>query len=260
MTWRFENTHHRSGAFNMQYDASLAQRLVWSAGPPTLRVYGWRPWAISLGCHQRLDEIDLISARADDIDVVYRPTGGRAILHAEEITYSVTLRTTEKPSALYERINQALVCGLRLLGVGASLETTQANFPVLYRHPSSAVCFSSSARHEVKFNGKKLVGSAQRRFRASDGSVVVLQHGSLLLGPSHRAIVDYLSGITEEERNRLRDILQRKTVDLQEILGREVEFEEAAEALRRGFTVVWNAMFDAHDGVEFIPSRPREFA
>lgn len=227
----------------MQYDIMLAERLMERDGPATVRVYGWKPWAISLGYHQSDDEIDRALAEASGVDVVRRPTGGRAILHAEEITYSVTMRTTESLPATYERINRALVRAVRFLGVQASLETHQPDFSSHYREAASTMCFSSSARNEVKVDGRKLIGSAQRRFQARDGAVVVLQHGSLLLGHAHRAIVDYLRSATTVEREQLRDLLWKKTTDLREILGRDVSFLEAASALRKAFEMEWNISF-----------------
>lgn len=91
MTWRFLNTGFRRGKFNMEFDEYLAGRLLEGKGSPTLRVFGWSPYAVSLGYHQSEDEIDLQRCAEEGIDVVRRPTGGRAILHAHEVTYSVVM-------------------------------------------------------------------------------------------------------------------------------------------------------------------------
>ena len=82
MNWQFENTGIRSGVFNMDYDIALARALVNGTGSTTIRVYGWQPFALSLGWNQSMDEIDLAKASASGMDVVRRPTGGRAILHS----------------------------------------------------------------------------------------------------------------------------------------------------------------------------------
>ena len=92
MNWRFENTGTSSGVFNMEYDEALARTLMDGSGNPTIRVYGWQPYAISLGWNQSLDEIDVERTKSEGVDVVRRPTGGRAILHANELTYSVVMQ------------------------------------------------------------------------------------------------------------------------------------------------------------------------
>jgi lipoate-protein ligase A len=186
MNWRFENTGVRSGVFNMEYDEALARMLVDGTGNSTIRVYGWRPFAISLGWNQSMDEIDRNKTLAAGIDVVRRPTGGRAILHANELTYSVVMRVYGKNVlTVYEDISRALIAGLRELGVIAAIEKSQPNFPSLYRSASAVACFSSTGRYEIKYNSRKLVGSAQRRYAVGDGEEVVLQHGSILIGPEH---------------------------------------------------------------------------
>ena len=159
---------------------------------PALRLYRWRPWAVSLGYHQREDHLIAERLRADGIDIVRRPTGGRAILHAEELTYSVVMSVAGQGVLhVYNAISRALVRGLRHLDVEVSLQRSQPNFPEAYRHASSIPCFASSARYEIEWRGRKLVGSAQRRYLA-DGKEVVLQHGSILCGPAHLNLVDYL--------------------------------------------------------------------
>lgn len=246
MDWRFLNTGYHNGAYNMELDESLAQSLVQGNGPATVRVYGWTPPAISLGWNQRIDEIDTAKARSHSIDVVRRPTGGRAILHSAELTYSVTMVTAGKNIlAVYNDISRALVCGLRLLGVEASLEKSQPHFPTLYQSPSSVACFSSSARYEIQIGGKKLAGSAQRRYVGVHGEEVVLQHGSLLLGPDHRQLVDFLRFNRESDRRVLFDEIELRTTDLYTELGRVIPFDEAAEAIRTGFEEAWGIRLNA---------------
>ena len=183
MNWRFENTGVHSGVFNMEYDEALARALVDGIGNSTIRVYGWQPYAISLGWNQSMDEIDLSKTSVSGIDVVRRPTGGRAILHAKELTYSVVMQVHDKNVlTVYEDISRALVAGLQELGAPVAIEKSQPNFSSLYRSASAVACFSSTGRYEIKCHGKKLVGSAQRRYAAAHGEEVVLQHGSILIG------------------------------------------------------------------------------
>ena len=215
----------------METDVRLARALHAGEGSPTLRVYGWRPHAISLGMHQRLEDFDLQKLRAAGIDIVRRPTGGKAILHADELTYSVAMNIGERSlREIYQFINEGLLAGLHLLGVPAVLSQTTDNFRELYRSTVSIPCFTSSAKSEIQFGGRKLLGSAQRRYNGA-----ILQHGSLLLGPAHREIVRYLSAGIGDADASLLEHLDRHAVDLKTILGRTVAFDEAADCLREGF-------------------------
>jgi lipoyl(octanoyl) transferase len=241
MNWRFENTGAHSGVFNMDYDRTLAQALIKCAGKSTIRIYCWSPPAISLGWNQPLDAVDSPKALAAGIDIVQRPTGGRAILHSDELTYSVVMRVKEKNAhTVYESISNALVVSLKKIGVRVCIEKSQPDFSSLYRAPSGAVCFSSAGRYEIKYGGKKLVGSAQRRYATEDGEEVVLQHGSILLGPDHKRIADFLNLPSDKERYDLRRMLDQKTTDLSTVLNREVTFRETAEMLLKGFKEAWS--------------------
>jgi len=241
MNWRFENTGAHSGVFNMEYDESLAQALVEDRGQPVIRVYRWQPYAVSLGKNQSMDEINLRSLTDSGIDVVRRPTGGRAILHANELTYSVAMKVHGKNIlTVYEKISRALIAGLWELGASVSIEKNQPDFPSLYRNASAMACFSSAGRYEIKWNNKKLVGSAQRRYPAGRGDEVVLQHGSVLLGPEHKEIIKYLNLPTEDHRDSLKRELDEKTIDVSTIVHRTVSFAEAADAILLGFKNAWS--------------------
>ena len=236
MNWRFENTGLRSGVFNMEYDEALAHALADGTGWPTIRVYNWKPFAISLGWNQSMDEIDLNKTSVAGVDVVRRPTGGRAILHANELTYSVVMQAQSKNILnVYEEISHALIAGLQKLGAPVSIEKSQPHFPSLYRAASATACFSSAGRYEIKCDGKKLVGSAQRRYATVDGTEVVLQHGSILLGSEHKQIVDYLNLPSKEQRDALKRELDEKTTELSTVLNRTVQFDETADAILQGF-------------------------
>jgi len=228
----------------MALDVELARQAAEGGNGSTVRVYGWNPPAISLGWNQSWDEIRMDKVEAAGIDVVRRPTGGRGILHENELTYSVIMHAdgANIPS-VYNRISLALVEGLRMLGVDALLERSQPHFPTLYRKAESAACFVSSARNEITVGGKKLVGSAQRRFAAAAGGEVVLQHGSILLGPEHKRLVEFLV-LTSEQRQYLSEQLSLRTTDLREDLRAVVPFEDVAMAVRRGFERVWNIQFE----------------
>ena len=245
MVWQFRNTGCRTGTFNMEYDEKLAQSLVSSEGPSIVRFYGWKPPAISLGWHQDAGEIDTEKCAGAGIDVVRRPTGGRAILHSDEVTYSVVMIASQKSVlSVYQQISDALVCGLRSLGADVALEKSQPHFPSLYRSSSSVACFASAARYEIHIAGRKLVGSAQRRYARSNGEEVVLQHGSILLGPDHLRMVDFLKSLREDQRERLKSELRAKTIDLASALGKRVEYDDVVPALKKGFEEAWHIKFD----------------
>jgi lipoate-protein ligase A len=227
----------------MSLDELLARQMVEHEGDAILRLFRWKPWAISLGYNQSPADLDTAACRRDGIDIVRRPTGGRAILHAEELTYSVVMHAGRRSILqVYNDISAALVRGLGLYGVEVSLQKSQPNFPEAYRHASSVPCFTSSARYEIEWNGRKLVGSAQRRFGEGTGDVV-LQHGSILCGPAHRRLGDYLAVRDTAVIERVRRDMEEKTVDLAAITGLVVDCAHLAICIRRGFELEWGVQF-----------------
>jgi len=240
MTWKFLNTGFHSGSFNMEFDEALAHQFNNCSAIPILRVYGWSPPAISLGFNQNIQDFDSSKLTQAGIDIVRRPTGGRAILHAHELTYSVVIRIGEiGPRTIYHFINEGLLRGLEFMGIEAQLSEKSADFRKLYQDKTSIPCFSSSAKSEIQFDGRKLVGSAQRRY-----GTMILQHGSLLLGPQHRKITDFLAPHVEDSREILEGDLNARTTDAETILGKTVSFEEAADCVKQGFEKQYNIIFE----------------
>lgn len=234
----FIDTGEHTGAFNMDFDVRRAEDVDAGVAGPMLRVYHWKPWCISLGRHQDVAEIDAAATAAAGYDIVRRPTGGRAILHAEELTYSVVMPSEDRGiMEVYRLISEALTAGLQLLVPDIDIAKSQPNFQKLYKEAGSIPCFSSSARYEIEFGGRKLVGSAQRRIGSA-----VLQHGSILIGDAHLSLADYLA-VDDTVREQLRHDMRAHTVTLQEILGRSVRREEVREALIEGFRRSWEVSF-----------------
>lgn len=229
MIWNYLDTGLKNGRFNMQLDETMAHKVASGIGHPVLRFFQWQPYCISLGKHQKIQEIDTERCREAGVDIVYRPTGGRAILHAEELTYSVIFKDTIAGNVeeTYHRISEALVDGLRELGIPAEMAPVHADFKTLYKQPSSAACFSSSAKHEIQVNGKKLVGSAQRRFAGA-----VLQHGSILVGAYHRRLTDFLN-LNETDKKLMAGILKEKTIEIEQI--RKISLDELKFVLKKSF-------------------------
>jgi len=153
-----------------------------------LRLYTWQRPTISLGYHQKISDIDLLKCDRDGVDVVRRPTGGRAILHWGEITYcfiiSVEERDTKKTlKDIYRRVHSAILKSVAQHGI--RIDCSEGRKASERHHP---ICFASSAGTELVIEGKKAVGSAQRLIETT-----VLQHGSILLSDYHLKLVDYLN-------------------------------------------------------------------
>jgi lipoyl(octanoyl) transferase len=161
-------------AWNMALDEALLR----AADRPTLRLYGWRPHAVSLGYFQRLRDFADLPAGTR---IVRRPTGGGAIHHAEELTFALALDADCLPADLdrgYELLHDALVRALRCVGVIAH-RLQHGSEPSA--RPVDRWCFASPGRHDlVAADGRKLCGSAQRRIRTDRGARV-LHHGSIVL-------------------------------------------------------------------------------
>ncbi len=242
MIWSYLDTGARPGAANMMIDEALALRLKEGIGLPTLRIYRWRPFAVSLGYHEPAEDFDAGRLRDAGVDLVRRPTGGRAIFHADELTYSVVMPLDDRgPRGLYHFINGGLLAGVRLLGIDAVLASASDDLRTSGVGPSSVPCFATSAKSEVQVQGRKLIGSAQRRYGG-----VILQHGSLLLGPEHRKITGFLSAGAGNAREEIERHLEHHTIDARTALGRPVAFDEAARFIRLGFETAC--------GIEFVES------
>lgn len=241
MIWHFIDSGSNTGEHNMQLDLHLAQTCEHDEA--FFRIYRWSPFCISLGANQSFNDIDLNKTVADGINVVKRPTGGRAILHAEELTYSVVLPLNHQfsPREVYFKISAALMRGLEIynpLLAKSELENYQPNFPKLLEEPSGILCFASTARNEVKFNGKKLIGSAQRKLNN-----VILQHGSILCGTKHQELSEYLNA-NENTKEQLHIELTEKTTEIETILGEKTDYEKLKTCLMVGFELEWQIRFE----------------
>ncbi|MFZ1289366.1 MAG: hypothetical protein WAR79_04720 [Melioribacteraceae bacterium] len=240
MNWNLIEYQTFTGKFNMDFDLQLVKNC--SSEEAFLRFYGWNPYCISIGANQSYDDINKNLAKINNIEIVKRPTGGRAILHSEELTYSVVIPNNKNVSGriIYEQISEAIVGGLRNFDPELNsviLENQQPNFSELLNEPSGALCFASTAKSEIKFNGKKVVGSAQRKIGDK-----ILQHGSILIGKNHKNIVDYLN-VSEENKFDLKNELNNKTIELSTILKRNIEIFEIQQNIILGFKNIFNTEF-----------------
>ena len=218
MILRVMNDGPRPGTANMETDARLLAEHC-PGDDPILRLYRWSPWAVTYGYHQAPDTFDVAAAADRGWDVVRRPTGGRAILHAQELTYAVV---GTSPCALfgdtlhqtYTTINRALMKFLRELGLSPEVSAGES-----LEEARGAVCFQTAGRHEVTVGGRKIIGSAQRR-----SGEVFLQHGSILTGSAHVDLLELLPS-SERTEGRRRELITA-TTDLSRELGRELDDED----------------------------------
>ena len=175
----------------MALDEALLNGLAEGWSEPALRFYDWDPPALSLGYSQDAADVDFDACERLGVDVVRRPTGGRAVLHTAELTYGVTLPAGKESIAQsYCRISQAIARGISRLGVTAALELGKVAPPT----SRSADCFAASTAADLVAAGRKIVGSAQVRRRG-----VLLQHGSIKLEPPSVRIGQVLLGAHRSE-------------------------------------------------------------
>jgi len=174
--WRLIDSGPSDAFYNMALDEAIAIEVRKGAAPATLRLYGWDRPSLTLGCFQKVLDINMEYCQANDIPVVRRPTGGRAILHGEELTYSFSAKTDMGPFSRglldsYKRISLALLLAFKKIGVPVEQKKEREKGRVLSKSP---LCFQSSSFGEILVDNKKLAGSAQKRW--NDG---LLQQGSI---------------------------------------------------------------------------------
>src|SRR5438552_1147239 len=248
--WRLLTTYDLDGAHNMALDEALLESVI-EGGAPVVRLYTWRPATLSLGVNQPLGEVDPSECARRGFGLVRRMTGGRAVLHQHELTYSVIARENDPRVSggvieSYRKISVALVEGLRSLGVdvalaepdralyralAASRRQSEAGGSVESSH--GAVCFDVASAYEITAGGKKLVGSAQARRGGA-----ILQHGSILLDIDWDAWVSVFSYATDAGKQRAYAKLPTRMTSLWHELGRVVPAEEVEVALAHSFEQV----------------------
>jgi len=241
MNWHLIESGINTGRYNMDFDLKLVQQCT--SSDAFLRLYKWKPYCISLGANQNFEDISIERTQNDNIDIVKRPTGGRAILHAEEITYSVVLPFSNNltPKHIYQKISIALIKGLEKYNpyLGKSeLENLQPNFPELIKQPNGVLCFGSTAKNEVKYFGKKIIGSAQRKLNRT-----ILQHGSILCGTYHKKLVEYINTDYNTRQNLVQELAD-KTIEIETITGKKVNYEKLQQCLIDGFAEEWQINFN----------------
>ena len=226
---------------NMALDEAILLQHEAGEMPPTLRVYGWQSPTLSLGYAQHTaKEVDVAACERSGVQIVRRPTGGRAVLHDDEVTYSVAMPLALSEGALtltehYRRIAMALATALRHLGLPVCLARPQRSAT---RHaPASPACFAALSRYELSVDGKKLVGSAQKHARYA-----LLQHGSIPLTLDRQRLFHCLR-LPLEQRARLVQEAYRTMTAVHEVATASIRPADLHAALRTGFATTFGISF-----------------
>lgn len=226
----------------MAVDAAILSAIGRDEVPPTLRLYRWDPPCLSLGYSQPFSDLNQDQLRSRGWDVVRRPTGGRAILHTDELTYAVIGPKTDprlKGGLMesYRRLSKALSEALKILGL--PVQVHPGKNPDSINNP---VCFENPSDFEITVEGKKIIGSAQARKKEG-----ILQHGTLPLKGDLTRIIQVLKYSNSAQRDQAAVALLQKAATVEAVLGREVSWGEAAAAFQTGFQNTLNLLFNQSD-------------
>ena len=223
------DTYHM-GEWNMSCDMAISNYVHSKHKEPTIRIYGWTIPTLSLGKHQKLKNIDLEYLKEAGIDLVRRPTGGRAVLHNKEITYSFCCSENypKLPSNVvksYMKISEGLTKALNFLGVECDFEKIKKE------NLSKDICYDTPSIYEITVGGKKLIGSAQYR-----NGKTVLQHGSI---PQIFDYDNYVNCFKINNKEKMIEHLKKNVIDVFSLKNKFIEFEELAYAFKIGFKEVF---------------------
>jgi lipoate-protein ligase A len=239
-TWRLYLSPPALGAWNMAVDEAILEHVMRGEAHPTLRLYSWNPACLSLGRSQPYSDVDPAAIEANGWHVVRRITGGRAILHTDEITYSLIASNNNlhmRGSLLesYHHLALGLLAALKKLGADVALNEEKLD-STAQKNP---VCFETPSTYEITVDGKKLIGSAQARIK--DG---VLQHGSLPLTGDLARITQALSFPEAGSRQRAAEKLLGRASTLESALGRAIPWGAASQAFVHGFETALGIQFE----------------
>lgn len=235
-TWRLIIDPPADGAWNMAVDEAILDGITSGQSTPTLRLYAWQPACLSLGYAQPASDVDFEALQNFGWTCVRRPTGGRAILHTDELTYSVIGPASDPRLAggvleSYRRLSGALLHALQLLELPAQADKEYTKSP--HANANGPVCFEVPSNYEITVNRKKLIGSAQARRR--DG---VLQHGSLPLTGDLTRITYALKYESTEDRHLAAERLLERALTVENAINRVITWQEAAQAFITAFQTI----------------------
>ncbi len=251
-TWHWIYSGPRSAAYNMALDEALLEWHSKEEIGPVLRFYEWEPATLSIGYFQQVTrDIDIERVKEEGLGFVRRQTGGRGVLHDDELTYSVIVSEDypgmpETVTEAYRVISQGLLEGFRLLGFQAefSVPRSEAEQAALKR-PKSGVCFDAPSWYELVVEGKKIAGSAQTRQKG-----VILQHGAILRHLNIDRLISLFRFSSEESKRRMYDSLPQRAVAIDQLTEREIPISELVDAFSQGFEKALNITLEPYQLTE----------
>ncbi len=212
--WRLLQTGYLPAALNMAIDKAILVANSKELVPPTVRFYGWTPPAISIGYFQGLtEEIDLDACRTYGVEYVRRITGGGAVFHEKELTYSIVIPESHPHMSKnilesYSRICGAIIKGLQKLGI-------QGTYAPI---------------NDILVSGKKISGNAQTRKYGT-----ILQHGTILMDVDVEKMFSLLKVPNEKIKDKMIHDVKQRVTSIKHILGKELSFDQVAQAMKHGF-------------------------
>lgn len=226
-----------NGPWNMAVDEAIFLSVMDGDSPPTLRFYAWNPVCLSIGYFQKINTINIVECRKSNVDLVRRPTGGRAVLHYDEITYSITIPVPGgKEGSItdtYKSLNTGILKGLKKFGINGNFHRRQSG--KIRKSPGSPSCFNSPSLYEILVDGKKLLGSAQVRRNG-----YLLQHGSIPVNIDRNLINSLL--ISDNSLNIRTQVFDSYTT-IYELIDPLPEREIIIDSIIDGFKETLDAKF-----------------
>ncbi len=220
-TWRLIKTIEANGAMQMAIDEAILTFRIRNSVPNTLRFFTWNPPCLSIGYFQSLEkEVDVKNAGNQGVDIVRRYTGGGAVFHDKELTYSLAVSEEDVPQdiiASYQKICSAITNGLGHLNINPEFK------PI----------------NDIIVNGKKISGNAQTRKES-----VVLQHGTILIDVDIKKMFSLLKVPDEKIKDKMVKAVEERVSSLKKELGRKISVNELRELLKKGFEDAFEVRFE----------------
>ncbi len=242
-SWRLYISPPAIGAWNMAVDEAILESVVRGDVLPTLRLYSWKPPCLSLGRSQPYTDVDINALKANGWNIVRRATGGRAILHTDELTYSI-ITPKDNPHVSgtllesYQHLAQALLLALKTLGANVAMNEEK----MARETQKKPICFETPSTYEITVDGKKLIGSAQARKK--DG---VLQHGSLPLTGDLGRVTEALYFPDAESRQIAAEKLLMRASTVESALEQEIAWDAVSKSFIHAFETVLGIRFKRKD-------------